>query len=187
MKKLFAMVAMLILAGCSSLKTAQDYNPDVDFNKYKTYAWIVETEADAPYHLDGLMDERIRSSVEAQLAQDGFTKVSTAEADLLVNYFTKVEKKMDSTTFHSNFGYDPYWDGYWGYGSRTGMSHTRVREYKVGTLILDFVDASTKKLIWRGNAADTVKDNQTPAEATAQVVNAVTEMMKQYPPKPETK
>ncbi|MCE9685225.1 DUF4136 domain-containing protein [Shewanella sp. AS16] len=182
MKKLLLAVAVLALSACSSTKTSWDYDPGVNFTQYKTYAWVAKQMDGASYQLDGLMDERVRDAMNAELAMKGFKQVDMANADVLVNYLTKIDKKIDVDTFSSNFGYNPYYGPAWGWGA--GMqTQTSVREYEVGTLILDIVDHKTNKLVWRGSLADTVRNKKSPQEKVQIINAAVASIMQNYPPK----
>ncbi|MGS0824659.1 DUF4136 domain-containing protein [Shewanella sp. 0m-8] len=187
MKKLLIVIAALALSACSSLKTSSDYDPGVNFSEVKTYAWVQKKTDDATYHLDGLMDQRVRNAVEDQLQLKGLTRTDAATADVLVNYLTKVDKKINVDTFNTNYGYNPYYGPGWGWSGSAGHSQTTVREYEVGTLILDMVDRKTGQLIWRGSVADTMRDKDTPEERVEVVNEAVGALLLNYPPKPEGK
>jgi hypothetical protein len=183
MKTLFIAAAVLALSACSTLKSTSDFDPSVSFEQYKTYSWVEKKNEDAGYHLDGLMDQRVRAAVETQLSQKGISKANKQNADLLVNYITKVDKKINIDTFNSNFGYNPYYGPRWGFGGSI-HSETTVREYDVGTLMVDLVDNKTGKLIWRGTVADTVREQSTPEERINTINQAIGTVMMNYPPKP---
>ncbi|WP_394200201.1 DUF4136 domain-containing protein [Shewanella waksmanii] len=186
MKKFIVLAAALALSACSSLKTSSDYDPQANFADIKTYAWVEQKNKDATYHLDGLMDQRVRSAVDNNLQLKGISKTDPQSADILVNYLTKVDKKINVDTFNTSFGYNPYYGPGWGYG---GNMHTQttVREYEVGTLIVDMVNRETGKLIWRGSVADTIRDKNTPEERVEVINKAIGEMMLNYPPMPSAK
>ncbi|MCG9753701.1 DUF4136 domain-containing protein [Shewanella insulae] len=187
MKKVIILAAALALSACSTLKTSSDYDPKVNFDDVKSYAWVVKKTEDTTYNLDGLMDQRVREAVDRELQMKGISKVEADSADVLVNYFTKVDKKINVDTFNTNFGYDPYYYGPgWGWG---GSVHTQttVREYEVGTLVLDMIDKETGKLIWRGSVADTIREKSTPEERVEVVNKALAAMMLNYPPQKEAK
>ncbi|WP_392341365.1 DUF4136 domain-containing protein [uncultured Shewanella sp.] len=183
MKTLFIAAAVFALSACSTLKSTSDFDPSVSFEQYKTYSWVEKKNEDAGYHLDGLMDQRVRAAVETQLSQKGISKADKQNADLLVNYITKVDKKINIDTFNSNFGYNPYYGPRWGFGGSL-HSETTVREYDVGTLMVDLVDNKTGKLIWRGTVADTVREQSTPEERINTINQAIGTVMMNYPPKP---
>ncbi|SHI09863.1 DUF4136 domain-containing protein [Ferrimonas marina] len=183
MKKLFAMAAALMLAGCSTIQTDSDYDTSTQFSNLKTWAWVEKSEVtgDDQYHMDGLMDQRVRNAITNTLQSKGLSQVDAADADILVNYLTKIEKKVNVDTFYSSFGYHPYYYGR--YPFHAGVrADTRVREYQEGTLLIDLVDNENRTLIWRGSGTDTLKQNQTPAQRTEQVNEVVSAIMEQFPP-----
>ncbi|MEZ9539099.1 DUF4136 domain-containing protein [Shewanella sp. 10N.286.51.B8] len=186
MKKLFVAAAVLALSACSTLKTNTDFDPAVSFDQYKTYSWVEKKNQDASYHLDGLMDQRVRDAVNNELGQKGLTKADITEADLLVNYLTKVDKKINVDTFNTSFGYYPYY-GRRGWGGAGMNTQTTVREYEVGTLIVDLIDNKTGNLVWRGSVADTIRNKNTPEERVLIINSAISQVMLNYPPQPETK
>ena len=62
-----------------------------------------------------------------------------------------------------------------------GSSTTTVSTFVEGTLIVDLFDASTKKLVWRGIATDTLSD--TPAKNAEKIQKATKKMFeKKFPP-----
>ena len=182
MKNLLIAAAVLALSACSSLKSTTDFDPSVSFEQYKTYSWIEKKSDDVGYHLDGLMDQRVRAAVESQMTLKGFSKTNKQNADLLVNYITKVDKKINIDSFNSHFGYNPYYGPRWGWSGDV-QTQTTVREYDVGTLIIDLVDNKTSKLIWRGTVADTIRDQNTPEERINSINKAISAVMMNYPPK----
>ncbi|MBV7316612.1 DUF4136 domain-containing protein [Shewanella sp. NIFS-20-20] len=190
MQKLLMAVMVLALSACSSVQTSWDYNPEVNFSGFTTYAWVTQSGDESQYHLDGLMDERVRSAINNDLAAKGLTQTSQPEAQLLVNYLTKVDTKVDVDTFTNYYGYNPYYSYYgpgWGWGNPWGpgsaSTQTQVREYDVGTLIVDIVDKATGKLIWRGSLSNIIRDKDTPQERTQFINEAVNKILANYPPK----
>ena len=185
MKKLFIAATVLLLSACSSIKGNWDYDPQVNFSQYKTYAWVHKKAGEAGYQLDGLMEQRIHNAVDSQMTTKGIKRVSNKSAQLLVNYVTKTDKKVDVDTFHTDYGYYPRYYPNWWWGGST-QTQTSVREYEVSTLFVDFVDAKTKKLIWRGAIKDTVKKGKTPQQKTEIINQKISKLLANFPPKPET-
>jgi len=84
----------------------------------------------------------------------------------------------------SSFGFSvgSYGMGPWGgmSGVAAGPTHTNTREVqtKVGTLVVDIVDAKEKQLVWRGTSSGIlISDSQEKTEKA--VGNAVKDMAKQ--------
>jgi hypothetical protein len=93
-----------------------------------------------------------------------------------------VESTQDQqtlNTFYDGFGGGWRWRGFGGFGDST----TTVDTYKVGTLVIDLFDASTKKLIWRGSASDTLSDKSDKNIKTLD--KAVQKMFDRFPPSPK--
>jgi hypothetical protein len=182
MKKILIAAALFTLTACSSLSTSYDYDPAISFTQYKSYAWVEKKADNTSYHLDGLMDQRVKDALSRELALKGLSTATSAEADILVNYLTKVDKKIDVDTFSTDFGYNPFYGPRWGVGSSI-HTQTVVREYEVGTLIVDLVDNKTGKLVWRGTVDNTINDRDTPQERIKNINEAIAAMMLNYPPK----
>jgi len=166
-----AAATLLLPSVAHAQKVTVDFDPAAQFGKFKTYSWTTGTPSPNP-----LGEDRIHAAVEQALGAEGFTK-ATGTPDIMISthVLTKEEKEVIST----GYGYGP---GYYRWGGGMGTSTASVQTYVKGTLVLDFYDTSTKKLAWRGVASDTVSDN--PEKNSKKVTNALTKMMKQYPPPP---
>ena len=87
---------------------------------------------------------------------------------------------MESEPIDTRVGF-----GYGTYGRRGGIgigTGTSVRQYDQGTLVIDFIDAATEQLVWRGTGSDRLYNQLTPEETTSKVNNLVKKIMEQYPP-----
>ena len=178
---LAAVLATVLLAGCAGFKVTDDYDPSADFSQYGGYAWLPRpdpTEAAAVRPDDGLLRQRIERAVDESLSAKGLRRVeSAADATLLVTEHISVEQKLRVNTTNYGYGY-----GRWGYYGG-GYTDTTVDQYEEGTLILDFIDAKTKQLVWRGMAQSRLKEMSTPEEREARVRAAVAAILEKYPPK----
>jgi hypothetical protein len=170
---LFA-IALATATACSSITTSADYDKSAGFSQYKTYAW-----KDVDPKQNELLDRRVKSAVDAQLAAKGLRKVD-ADPDLWVVYHAQLSEQTQINTYDTGWGYGWGWRGY-GYGG--GMSTTTVSKIPVGTLIVDLVDAKEKQLKWRGTASKTLDPSATAEERDKNVNAAVEKMLAGYPPK----
>lgn len=183
MKHYVTLAFMLLLTACSSTQTKNDYDPNIDFSQFKSFAWVETNSTEtSKYHLNGLMDQRIKSAVDKNLISKEMTQVDKADADLLVNYLTKVEKRVSVDDFNTQFGYYPY---HGRYAVAPVMNPPpMVNEYKVGTLFIDLVNNKTGHLVWRGSIEKILDEdnNLTPDQRTEKINEAVTKILSQYPP-----
>jgi hypothetical protein len=178
---LYVALPCLVLAvfGCSSgVAVNADYDTSADFTKYKTYAWLddVLPPEKIPEGLGAdsdIVDRRIRASLNEEMAAKGFA-ADTSDPDLVIFYHVGVEDKVDVT----DWGYSYASTGrYWGWNTRNVDTYN----YQEGTLIVDFVDAKSKVLVWRGTAQK-VLENLTPEESDRAIRDIVKQVMTLYPP-----
>ena len=167
-KSLVVFVVLAVLAVPVALaKVSVDYDRDVDFAQFKTYAWMDGTPAGSD-----LVERRIHEGVEGELGAKGMTKAD-GEPDVLV--VTHVSVEGQTRVDVDNFGYGGYWRGY-------GMSTVHVTNFDVGTLMVDMLDAKTKTLIWRGVATKTLPSNPKPEKIDKLVSKIIGKMFKKFPP-----
>ncbi len=178
---LLVVTALVLTAGCSTLSVSYDYDNNVDFTKFKTYAWMAQP-AGVPVNAleaqgqSGLLDGRIRESIAVEMADRGFTEDANAP-DLLIVHHLGAKEKIQVT----DWGYR-YSDYYWGYGGR----QIDVHQYTEGMLVIDLVDGETKALVWRGTGTKVVENVQrSPEEVQARIDNVVMKIMESFPPQGE--
>ncbi len=176
---LAALCAAAVTLTCSQgVAVNADYDTSADFTKYKTYAWLdqVLPPEKIPKDLgasNDITDRRIRAAIDEEMAAKGFT-ATTSDPDLVIFYHVGVEDKVDVT----DWGYSYASTGrYWGWNTRNVDTY----DYQEGTLIVDFVDARSKVLVWRG-AAQKVLESLTPEETDQAVKDIVKQVMALYPP-----
>ncbi len=164
----------LWLAGCSQvLRTGAEHDPSASFAAYRTYDWMPRAGG-TPQGPAGEADDfdwRVRTEVEGQLRNKGLYQ-RALRPDLLIGYRVQVrELTTDSVQAY-------YW--YRRSGGAESPQETFVQGYEEGTLILDFVDPATKRLLWRGWASAVINRSGQPDR----IREAIRQMMQQYPPPP---
>ncbi len=85
-----ALIIVVTLVACGP-KVIVDYDKTADFTRYRTYAWGQGTPAKNP-----LMDHRIVTVVEEQLAGKGYQKVER-DPDMFVSYHAAVTQDILTT------------------------------------------------------------------------------------------
>ena len=138
------MGTMLLFAGkLSAQQVKTDYDRSANFGLYKTYSWEkVQTK-------DPLLVDRIKKAVNSALAAKGWTQVPPG-GDVAVVAIETTQNQQTVETFYNDMGG-------WRWGGFSDAT-TIAETYKVGTLVVDLFDASTKKLIWRGSSSGTLSD-----------------------------
>ena len=94
---------VLVLASCSTVKVATDYDKDVNFTQYQSFAFFKPGIDKA--EISDLDKKRILRAIESEMLQKGFTK--SDDPDLLVSIFTKTKENIN--IYNNNYGYGYGW------------------------------------------------------------------------------
>jgi hypothetical protein len=176
----FLLIAVLFaLNGCApAYKAYSEEEPGVNFYKYRTFNWLdnntVKSGNSGPEWLTERAQLKIRTSVETQMIRYGF-QTCTEKPDLVLHYHIVIKNEVY---------FVPDWWCDEEIGSRSGRCH-RIRpvNYQEGTLILDFIDASTGNQVWRGAAIGAL-ENLSPQQADARIEEAIRLIFGKFPEKP---
>ena len=177
MKRIFNIVPIVmlfvILASCSSVRVASDYDKNANFNEYKTFAFYKPGIDKA--EISDLDKRRILRAIETELMAKGFTK--SENPDLLVSIFTKSREKVN--VYNNGFG--PYGYG-WGWSPYYWNPYTTssVSTSTEGTLYIDFIDAKKKEMIWQGMGTGYLSQQMDKKDERIQ--EFVSKVMEKYPP-----
>jgi len=157
------------LVACSTVQVSTDHDPTANFSQYKTFSFMPMTE------FNSITAGRIQVAITQALQGRGL-QPATGTGDLQIAVLARFsrEKQINAT-------------GFGGYGARGvrwggGMGTATVQDIAVGTLIVDLVDASANKLVWRGTASDTMEPTSTGQEKQEALNNAMNKLFAQYPP-----
>jgi len=179
-RNLIIMSLLTVLSACKiSPPVTTDYDTQYDYSKLRTYAWVLQKE---PAEVTTLEDRRQINAIETVLNRKGFNKTkSLVKPDFLIRTHTVTDKKVDVNTFYDIWGYYPYYSHYYG---PNYFSNTVVREYEVGTLVMDIVDPVKKEVIWRGSVSSKIGiyRNRTPEERASVALNNANYMLASFPP-----
>jgi hypothetical protein len=166
--------AAILLVGCSTISVNQDYDPGYDFSKLKTFGFIpISPEAG----IDQINANRFGDAIKKEMTAKGYTV--SEKADFGVAILFGKETKTNITTY--GYGYGPYWGRY------GGTTNVDVSQYDEGTLIIDIIDLTKKELVWRGTGTGALNPNATVEERTANINNAVAQILALFPPTPVKK
>jgi hypothetical protein len=159
---IIVLIGLMTPAVIIAQKVNVDSNPSAPFATYQTYTW-----APGASGLESLTEQRLRESVNQRLAARGLTQ-TTASPDLVVTAHIKTQERQE--LIPTGFGYGPWWGGVGGAYVETSME---------GTLILDFYDAKTKQMVWRGVATATASDK--PTKNIEKMNKALDKMFARFP------
>lgn len=175
MKNTILLLSVLLLSACSSIKVFSDYDQDVDFSLYKTFAYF-KPEIDK-VDISDLDKRRILKALDKQMGLKGLSKSETP--DLLIGFTTKAKDKIYVNT-GNNFG----WGWGWGWGFNPwfwgGPGFSTVSTQTEGTLFVNLIDAQTKQLVWQGKGRGGINENF--KNRDERIALFVEEIVENYPP-----
>ncbi len=179
--KTVLVASVLVMTGCASQpRISSQARVGSDFSSYKTYAWVSPLATDRAGY-STIITSQFKTAVQAQMAARGYT-FDANNPDLLVNFFSNTESRTEAYSSPSmNMGYYGYRGGYaYGMGFPMYGGGVETRNYKVGTVSIDVVDAKRKELIWEGALEGTLssKAMQNPGGA---IQSAVGQIFTQFP------
>jgi hypothetical protein len=186
-RTLTAMLAALavLIAGCAATRapnTRVDYDKKADFSVYRTFGFPKETGTDRGGY-STLVTSYFKSSITTAMEARGY-KYAEERPDLLVNFFMNTRERTElrpGPSMSSAFGYYGYRRGL--YDAWPMYDDDRTVTYKIGTVNVDIVDAEKKQLIWEG-VSEGRMSNEAMANPRVTVNAVVTELLRQYPGKP---
>jgi len=121
----------------------------------------------------------VRQSINRALIDEGYRKSDDGIVDFYVNFHADAQDKVDVDAVASTYGYYGYPGWY------PTDSAVYVQQYKEGTLMIDIIDRTGKKLIWRGTGEARLSEHSTADDRRKAIDEAVRKVLAGFPPKPQ--
>ena len=147
-----ALAAVLAIA-CAPMRVRSYAGPDADLSVYHTYQWAggdLGSTGDPRLDSNRFFVERVQQTADEQLRLRGYEKIATGTPDLVLHVHARVEQQLEASQLDGTHG-------------RCQKDDCRAYVFDEGTLLIDFVDARTDAMVWRGwaeRSLDGVIDNQ---------------------------
>lgn len=164
----------LALMGCATITAGSYSDRNIDFAQYRTYDWgppDALPTGDPRLDANPFFEDQFEGAVERQFARAGFGRDSE-NPDLIVHYHANITQRFEVHGVE---------------GPCTGSEdcEPRATEYDSGTLVLDIVDARTKKVVWRGWSQGTMNGVINNQDRLAEHIQAsVRRMFEEFPVTP---
>ncbi len=137
-----ALIALLLAAPLSA-NVGVEYDKQIDFSRYRTYAW-----AEGAVAPNERMQTHLQDAIDRELDAQGLRKVDgTADLYILTHTATGIDPVVDVNELgYSGF----YWREWMGEYPPT----TRSSYLPVGTVIVEIFDKDSKERVWLGFAVE---------------------------------
>jgi hypothetical protein len=182
--RIAVVVLSLLVAGlvaCSQFRVRTDHDPQADFSRFRTFAWLPLDKAEPADQrvYDRAVDSRIRARVDAELRSKGFTPANDGAPDFFVNYRLSTNPDSDmrggpwAGMRGASWSAGDWWTG------RAGTADT----YDVGTLYLAVNAATARRMIWVGAAEARLLPHISLKKRLKRVDAAVDKILADFPPR----
>ena len=172
LKLMFILSLFILFTSCSSVRVIADYDKQVNFNEFKTFAFYKPGIDKA--EISDLDKRRILKAIEIELIAKGFTK--SENPDLLVSIIASAQEKIDVyNNFYAGAGWGWGWNPYF-YGNYNTVSTSTE-----GVLYIDLIDADKKELVWQGQGVGYLNFSSVDKKE-ARIREFVSQILERYPP-----
>jgi hypothetical protein len=137
----------LIFAPLATAKKNVDFDPSLDFSKYKSFAYLggVNTLEFRQLNPDYITD-KVHAGVSQALIAHGLKEVKTdQQPDLVVRYWANSQSQIVSPSLGSWGQFGQYVSDYWAYTYDLMKSESALD----ASLVIDLIDPKRKDLAWR--------------------------------------
>lgn len=173
--KFLPFLAVLLFASCSSVQVTTDYDNTVDFQQFRTYAFM--KDGVDKINISDLDKKRILKAIDEQLTAKGYSK--SDNPDLLINLFTDTKQIVNVNTY-GGWGYGFYRP--WGWNPwMMGPGYQSVSTSTEGILYVDVLKAKSKELIWQGKGTGYLTNRQSKKEE--RIKEFVSKVLETFPNK----
>ncbi len=190
-------LVMVLISGLSACSSYNYYSAGLNktnMSQYRSFAWM-SPEGKNSKNSNNVAANKIKDAAVSSLSMKGLRQ--SDNPDLLVTYMASVGRGTKSVYYPVYSGYGGFpgwglgfgWGGGWGgwryggwyggYGGWYGGGYysgdvVDKEHYKEGTIIIDLIDARTRKVVWRGYGVGEVHHNpQKNIDDIPKVVNGI--------------
>lgn len=179
-----------ILTACALgtliIKINTAYNPEAQFNQYRTYNWYPAVNSNpmsANLAVYKKLEAQLKKAVAQEIEKKGL-RPAAEDPQVLLAFDVSLPRSTARArqTYPEGFGYGLAWH----LGLRYDYEHSHISNYlpvdafAAGTILIDVIDASNKELLWRGWAEEVITDFDADDKT---VTNYVDDILDKYPPK----
>lgn len=171
MKRITAIVLLLLITSCASINVNYDYEKGTDFDQYISYNYYSEMDTG----LSELDTKRILNILDEKLTLKGLTLSETPD------FYISIQSSEYENTQRSSVGV-----GVGGGGRNTGggisVGIPVGQSSIMRQIIIDFVDESKAGLFWQAVSDSRYNPNATPEQKESNLNAIVDKILQGYPP-----
>jgi len=187
-RTLVAALLTLGTIGCASggVSVRTTTAPDANLSSDRTFRFLTPAVHDVaanpaddrnPMFENSITGREVRHDIARRLEERGYVNAHEGSTDLTIAYYIGAKNRLQVTNY--DYGY-PFW-GWRGYrwGRGWGVGEREVTEWEEGTVIVDVLDGTGKRLLWRGVGKSQVPDD--PQDYAKALNRSVSAIMSEFP------
>ena len=164
-KRISALIVLVLLACPAVAGEKVAFDPEVDFSKYETYTWGKGTPA-----ARAQVQRWIDLAIDRELQAEGLSKAPQAGADLVVVTVAYAQMEM---AVRGNYVHLDRYD--------VGLISGDVINKQTGNLMVDIIDAETQEPVWRGVIRKAMSDRNL-SKAQKKIDKLIRKLFEDFPP-----
>jgi Domain of unknown function (DUF4136) len=172
-----SLLLTLIPASLTMAKTRVDFDPNLDFSRFKTFAFIGGVNTLEFRQLNPeFISNRVHEGVSQALVGHGLKEVKQdQQPDLVVRYWANSQSQIVSPVAGTWGQFGPYVSDYWAYT----YDLMRAESSLDATMVIDLIDLRRKDLAWRLYLEQKIVDDDS---IWPKVLGEISKGFDRYPP-----
>jgi len=164
---LISLFLIVLVLGCASVKVDYTYDPEADFAALKSYNWLPVPSKNLRYPM---IMKQIKHEMNRQLKVRNF-KMDSGEPDFFIAFHGGIQAVL---------AYDDWIFLRENYAEYALKRRIDMIQYTEDTLIVDFIDAESRELIYRASASIRLSLESTAEKREKKIIEAVTKILDNY-------
>ncbi len=171
MKRILILCTLLLLTACASVRVNYDYERNVDWAGYRTYAFYPGMETG----LTELDTRRLLAAVEEVLRERGYGQ--SEEPDFTINIFSESYREAPGSSVGVGLGGT---GGNVGGGVSVGIpvSSNGLKR----RITFDLIDTNKDQLIWQAVSTDSFREEDNPLKREERLAAVARKVFGSFPP-----
>ena len=167
----------LMLSPLAAAKKGVDFDPGLDFSKYKSFAYIGGVNTLEFRQLNpNYITDKVHAGVSQALIQRGLKEVKPdQQPDLVVRYWANSQSQIVSPSLGTWGQFGQYVSDYWAYTYDLMRSESALD----ASLVIDLIDPKRKDLAWRLYLEQKIADDDS---IWPKVLGEISKGFASYPP-----
>jgi len=182
LKTIIVTLSVILLSACAGNKVQPDFDPDIDFNQYKSYRWMSEKANTKTQAKNPFIHKAIIKEVNSELMNKKyFKKEINDKSDFIIDYYLTIETRQRQSNTRVGFGTGGH-SGSTSVGVGMSFPITSGTIEKQVTLVIEISDSITNTVTWRATSTDVFNAKTADQETKERIRKSVNKILAEFPP-----